>query len=82
MAIYAQPAGTRPGSTLIGRVLLGLIKNRVEFGFFKKKTQNESGSGLSFGKNPAWTWTRLNPVSLNIKLQKAYLYIYISQTLT
>ena len=37
MAIFAQPVGTWPGSTLMGRVLPGLIRNRVGFGFYKKK---------------------------------------------
>ena len=36
MEIYARLADTRFDSTLMGRVLPGLIKNRVEFGFKKK----------------------------------------------
>ena len=47
MAIFAQPVGTQPGSILMGRVLPGLIKNRVGFGVFFFKT------GLFFNKNPA-----------------------------
>ena len=44
MAIVAQPTDTRLGPTLMDRVLLGLIKNRVGFGFLKKK-KPEVGSG-------------------------------------
>ena len=41
MAIFDQPAGTRPGPTLMGRVLLGPIRNRVGYGFLKlKKKKN------------------------------------------
>ena len=40
MTIYAQPVGTRLGSTLRGRVLPYLIKNWVKFGFFKNKNKN------------------------------------------
>ena len=36
MAIYIRPADTRPGPTLMGRILPGPIKNRVGYGFFKK----------------------------------------------
>ena len=34
MAIFARLAGTRPGPTLMGRVLPGSIRNRVRYGFF------------------------------------------------
>ena len=37
MAIFAWPAGTRPNPTLMGRVLPGPIRNRVGYGFKKKK---------------------------------------------
>ena len=51
MAIFARPADTRPGPTLMGRVLPGPIKNRVGYGFKKKKkTRNGSGSGPDFIK--------------------------------
>ena len=52
MTIYAWPTGTRPGSTLIGRVLPSPIKNRVGFGFKKKKKLE---TGPRFGKNLART---------------------------
>ena len=39
MAIFALPADTRPGPTLMGRVLPGPIKNRVGYGFKKKKPE-------------------------------------------
>ena len=37
MAIFARPTGTRPGPTLMDRVLPNPIRNRVRYGFFKKK---------------------------------------------
>ena len=43
MAIWARPVGTRPGPTLMGRILPGSIKNRVGYGFFFKKP--EAGPG-------------------------------------
>ena len=39
MTIFARPADTRPGPTLMGRVLPGPIKNRVGYGFKKKKPE-------------------------------------------
>ena len=71
MATQAQLAGTDP--TLMGRVLLGPIKNRVKYGFFfKKKKKPEAGLG--------WVWilSKLgpNPTQLHMKLLK-YPYIYI-----
>ena len=50
MAIFARPVDTRPGPTLMGRVLPGPIRNRVGYEFLKKKTRNGFGSGLSFIK--------------------------------
>ena len=37
MAISACPAGTQPGLTSMGRILLGPIKNRVGYRIKKKK---------------------------------------------
>ena len=37
MTIFARPAGTRLGLTLMGRVLPGSIRNRVGYGFLNKK---------------------------------------------
>ena len=79
MATQAQLASTDP--TLMGRVLLGPIKNRVKYGFFilkkkKKKKKPEAGPG----------WVRIlsklgpNPTQLHMKLLKyPYIYIYINQ---
>ena len=53
MAIFAQLAGTRLSPTLMGRILPGLIKNRVGYGFKKKK--NPKRVWVRFGfyqKNP------------------------------
>ena len=36
MAIFARPVGTRPGPTLMDRVLPSPIRNRVGYGFKKK----------------------------------------------
>ena len=47
MAIFAQLVGTRPGSTLMGLILPGLIRNRVEYGFKKKKKNPNRIRGLS-----------------------------------
>jgi len=60
----------------MGQVLPDLIKNRVGFGFLKKKTRSESGSGPSFYKNPARTWTRLDPVKYICTVTKLPSYIY------
>ena len=45
MAISARPAGTRSGPTLMGQVLPGPIKNRVGYGFKKKKKKPEADPG-------------------------------------
>ena len=46
MAIFAQPADTRPGPTLMGRILPGPFRNRVGFGFKKKKKKKpQTGPG-------------------------------------
>ena len=37
MTIFSRPAGTRPGPTLMGRVLPSPFRNRVGYGFKKKK---------------------------------------------
>ena len=69
MAIFARPVGTQPGTTLMGRILPDPIKNRVGFGFKKKKTQSGFELGLGFFQNPVRTRTRPNLV--------IYIYIYI-----
>ena len=50
MTIFARPTGTLPGSTLMGRVLPGPIRNRVRYGL--KKTRSGSKLGLGFIKKP------------------------------
>ena len=76
MAIFAQPADTRPGLTLMGRILPSPIKNRVGF-----------GSGRDFYKNPARTRIRPNLVIYIyiyiciITKISLYIYIYIVVTL-
>ena len=46
MAIFARPADTRPGPTLMGRILPGPFRKRVGYGFFKKKKKKpETGLG-------------------------------------
>ena len=37
MAIYIWPADTRPGPTLMGRILPDPLRNRVKYRFIKKK---------------------------------------------
>ena len=70
MAIFARPVGTQPGTTLMGRILPDPIKNRVGFGFKKKKPKvglswvqvfSKTRSGL--GPDPTWLYI--------------YIYIYI-----
>ena len=80
MAIFARPASTRPGSTLMGRGLPSLIRNRVGYGFLKKKTRSGSRSGLSFIKkiwdltwNPARIKTRYPEIT---KIPFIYIYTY------
>ena len=57
----AQPAGTRAGSTLMGRILLGPIRNRVGYEFFKKKPRSMSGSGPGFIKKKFETRPETRP---------------------
>ena len=46
MAIFARPADTQPGPTLMGWVLPGPIKNRVGYGLKKKNPKRvRVGSG-------------------------------------
>ena len=76
MAIVAQPTDTRLGPTLMDRVLLGLIKNRVGFGFLKKKTRSGFGLGLSFWLKPNPNLDPTQPSYELIQLQKnPYIYI-------
>ena len=74
MAIIARPVDTRSGPTLMGRILPGPIKNRVEFGFKKKKPEAGSGQVQVFGK----TQPRPDPTRLQDKTitKKTLLYIY------
>ena len=58
MAIYIWPADTRPGPTLMGRILPDPLRNRVKYRFIKKKKPDSSPG---FIKNPARTWTRIWP---------------------
>ena len=76
MTIVAQPADTQPGLTLMDRILSSPIKNRVEFGFFKKKPE--------VGLSRVWTftkiWPKLGPTRLYICIItkiSSFIYIYI-----
>ena len=75
MAIFARFAGTRPDPTLMGRILPGLIRNRVGYGFLKKK-KPEAGPGfIKKSETRLKTRPRYNPVTL--KLQNTpYIYSY------
>ena len=57
MAIYTRPADTRPGPTLIGRILPGPINYRVGYGFKKKKPETSPGQVQVFAK----TWPEPEP---------------------
>ena len=75
MTISTRLAGTRPGSTLMGWVLPGPIRNRVGFGSLKKKTRSESGLGPGFIKKTR-NQTRPDPFKTRYpKLLKYPLYI-------
>ena len=65
MAIQARPAGTLPGPTLMGRILPGPIKNRVEYGF-KTKNPKWVRVGSGFWKK-TWPEPEPNPTRLNLK---------------
>ena len=53
MKIFAQPTRTQPGSTLIGRVLPGPIRNRIEYGFLKNNPKLDPDiTQLKLQKNP------------------------------
>ena len=84
MAIFAKPVGTRPSSTLMGRVLPGLIRNRVGYGFLKKNPKRVRVGSRFYQKtrdstrNPARLKTRYPklqkyPFSLSLSLS---IYIY------
>ena len=89
MAISTRPTDTQFGPAVMGRILLGPIKNRVRFGFFlEKKTRSRSLSSQSFYKNLANTQTRPDQViyiyiyMYNYYNNLLYIYIYIVITLT
>ena len=52
MAIFARPADTRPGPTLMGRILPGPFRNRVGYGFKKKKPEMGPGRVRVLLKKP------------------------------
>ena len=56
MAISTWFAGTRHGLTLMGWILPDMIKNKVGFGFWKKKTRIGSRFLQTPGSNPGSTW--------------------------
>ena len=64
MVIFARPADIRSSPILMGWVLPGPIKNRIGFGFKKKKLKLGSGFG------------NLNPVISYITKIPIYIYIY------
>ena len=84
MAISTRSMGTRLGPTIMGWILPGPIKNRVGFGFFKKKPKADLGWVrvlVKLGPNPDPT----RPVYNLSKITKIPIYIYIyhlCQTLT
>ena len=54
MEVFARPADTWSGPTLMGRFLPGPIRNRVGYGFFLKKKKTEASPGRIWvlSKNP------------------------------
>ena len=79
MEIFARPVDTRPGPTLMGRVLPCPIRNWVGYEFKKKKTRNGFGSGMGFiKKNPDPTPRKTRIKTPYPKLQKyPNIYIYL-----
>ena len=76
MAIVARPAGTQSGPTLMGRVLPDPIKNKVGFGFFKKKPSKRVRVSCKTRPEPGPDPTRLQ---VN-KITKKPFYIYTYKT--
>ena len=75
MAIFARPAGTWPGPTLMGWVLPGPIRNRVGYGFKKKP---EAGPGfIKKIWDPTQNLARLNTRHLKLQKYPVYIYSYI-----
>ena len=79
MAIFARPAGTRLGPSLMGWVLPGSIRNRVEYGLKKKETRSGFELGPGFFKkirdptrNPARIKTRYPEIT---KIPHIYIYL-------
>ena len=52
MAIFARPVDTRPGPTLMGRILPDPFRNRVGYGFKKKKPETGTGRVRVLLKKP------------------------------
>ena len=76
MAIFAWPTGIRPGPTLMGRILPGPIRNRVGYGFLKKKPE----AGPGFIKkiwDPTQNLARLKTRHLKLQKYPVYIYSYI-----
>ena len=69
-AIFARPAGTRPGPTLMGRILPSPIRNRVGYGF-KKKPEADPGRVWVLSKKSE-TRPGYNPIKIT---KKAPIYI-------
>ena len=77
MSISARPVDTRLGSTLMGQVLPSLIKNRVGFGFKKKKNPKWVWVGFRFLQKPSPNQDLSRPSYIYIQLLK-YPHIYIN----
>ena len=78
MAIFARPASTRPGPTLMGQVLPGLIRNRVGYEFFFKNPKGVQVGSRFYKKNPRLDpkpGPNKNPVPWNYK-NTIYIYTY------
>ena len=69
MAIFARPASTRPGPTLMGQVLPGLIRNRVGYEFFFKNPKGVQVGSRFYKKiqNLTRNLAQIKPDFLEIK---------------
>ena len=78
MAIFARPADTRPGPTLMGRILPGPFRNRVGYGFKKKNPKRVRVllKNPDPTRDPTRIKTRIKPGTQNYKNTLIYIYSY------
>ena len=74
---FCPPMGTRLGPTLMGRVLPDPIRNRVGYGFFKKKKPEVGPGFIKKTRDPTRNLARIKTRYPKItKIPSIYIYIY------